>query len=76
MNVEEQLVEKDIGVRRVETKDGVELVTDFGRGTDVSVDVVDDTVIVVAGDEQYDIETETGAQAQVANGILTIEVDA
>ncbi|MEF8814261.1 MAG: hypothetical protein V5A55_10655 [Halovenus sp.] len=76
MNAAEQLMEQGIDVRRVEAGDSIELVADFGRGADASVDVVGDTVIVIADDEQYDIETETGAQAQITNGVLTIEVDA
>lgn len=69
-------MEQGIDVRRVETEDSTELVADFGRGAHASVDVVGDTVIVIADDEQYDIEAETRGQARIANGVLTIEVDA
>jgi len=76
MNAAEQLMEQGVDVRRVETGNGLELVADFGPGTDMSVDVVDDTVIVIADGEQYDIETEVDPRAHIANGVLTIEVDA
>jgi len=75
MNVQEQLTERDVDVRRVETGEGVELVVDFGPGADGSVDVVDGTVIVVLRGEQYDIDVEGDAQAFIRNGLLTIEVD-
>jgi hypothetical protein len=53
------------------------LVADLGHGTDASVDVVDDTAIVVVGDEQYDVDLPNRgtAQAFIKNGVLTIEVD-
>lgn len=76
MNAAKQLREQGVDVRRVETEDSVELVADFGPGTDPSVDVVDGTVIVVTEDDQFDIETQTDAKALIRNGVLTIEVDA
>jgi len=75
MSVKEQLVGADVGVGRREYDDRVEIVADFGPGTNTSVDVVDDTVIVVAGDEQHELAVEGDARAFLKNGVVTIEVD-
>jgi hypothetical protein len=72
----QQLDADDIDVRRFAYDDGVVFAADFGAVGDSSVDVVDDTVIVVADDEQYDLELAGDAQAFMNNGVLTIEVDA
>lgn len=65
-------------VRQVEYDDGtVLLVADIGVGRDASVDIVDETALVVAGEEQYEFEVPSGgaAQAFIHNGVLTIEVE-
>ncbi|WP_254530734.1 DUF7127 family protein [Natrinema gelatinilyticum] len=65
--------------RRYEYDDGTVFAVDFGTtGADASVDLVDDTVIVVFEDDQYEIELpETAADAHtfIKNGVLTIEVE-
>jgi hypothetical protein len=74
MNVKEQLAGRDVDVRRFEYEDSTVLAADFGQTGESSVDVVGDTVIVIADGEQYDLEIEDGAQAFMKNGVLTIEV--
>ncbi|MFB6084301.1 MAG: hypothetical protein ABEJ94_08665 [Halorientalis sp.] len=79
MNDQEQFVAADGPVGRREYEDGsVLFVADLGVGREASVDVVGDTAIVVAGDEQYEFDVEDGedAQAFIKNGVLTVEVDA
>jgi len=62
-------------LRRYEYEDAVVYAGDLGQIGDATVDVVDDTAIVVAGDEQYDLDLPSGdAEAFIHNGILTIEV--
>lgn len=76
MRLREQLAEKDVDVRRYEYDDRVVLAADFGYAPSASVDVVDDTVIVVIDGEQFDVEVDGDAQAFMKNGVLTIEVSA
>lgn len=54
--------------------DGEQIVViDFGRGVDASLDVVDDTAIVVAGDRQYEFEIPSDAsEVTVNDGMLEI----
>lgn len=75
MEIQDPSVEEELPVRRVESEKTVELVVDFGQGVDPSVDVVGETVVVIAGGEQYEIESGGDAQAFISNGVLTIEVD-
>jgi hypothetical protein len=72
----QQLEAENIDVSRFEYEDSVVLAADFGYVDSSSVDVVDDTVIVVADGEQYDIDLDGDARAFMKNGVLTIEVDA
>lgn len=74
MNVNEQLSQRGIEVTRREYDDRTEFAADFGPAASVSVDVVDQTVIVVAGEETYDLEVDGDAQAFIKNGVLTIEM--
>jgi len=74
MSVQQQLAERGFEVERREVDGGVEFVADLGRGQQATVDVVGETVIVVTGDEQYDIDVAADAQAFMKNGVLTIEV--
>lgn len=74
MSVKEALLEQGVEVRRFEYDDRIELVADFGPLGEESVEIVDDTVIAVADDMQYDVEIEGDAQAFINNGVLTIEV--
>ena len=76
MNSQQQFAAGDIDVRRYEYDDSVVLAADFGYTESASVDVVDDTVIVVVDSEQFDVEVEANAQAFIRNGVLTIEVNA
>jgi hypothetical protein len=72
----QQLEAQDVDVSRFEYEDSVVLAADFGYVDSSSVDVVGDTVIVVADGEQFDIDLDGDARAFMKNGILTIEVDA
>jgi hypothetical protein len=65
----------DVRFRRYERDGGEELVADFGPATDVFVDVLGDTVIVVEDNEQHELAVEGDARAFIRNGVLTIEVD-
>ncbi len=76
MTVLQQFEEEGIEARRFEYQDGHVLAADFGRGTEAAVDVVDGTVIVVAGGDQHEFEVDSDACAYMNNGILTIEVNA
>lgn len=71
-----QQLTDDVPVRRFERDDGTfVLATDFGVATDATVDVVDETAIVVVGSEQYDIDLPAGdAHTFMKNGVLTVEV--
>jgi hypothetical protein len=59
--------------RRYDYADGTVLAADFGPG-EATVDVVDGTVIVVVGDDQYEFDVPGAARASVNNGVLTVEV--
>jgi len=74
MSMRQQFVEQDVDVSRYDYDDSVVLAADFGHTESASVDVVDDTVIVVVDGEQYDVEVGGEAQAFIRNGVLTIEV--
>ena len=69
-----QQLADDVGLRRYEYEDELLLAADLGPGRDASVDVLDDAVIVVVDDEQYDLELAGDARAFIRNGVLTIEV--
>ncbi|WP_440764472.1 DUF7127 family protein [Natronorubrum sp. DTA7] len=55
------------------------LAVDFGASeTEASVDLVDDTVIVVVDDEQYEFDLPDGAgdaHMFMKNGVLTVELE-
>lgn len=65
--------EDDITITR-RNDDGTELIAiDFGAGVDAKLDVVGDTAIVVAGDEQFEFEIPPEATEITANdGMLLI----
>lgn len=67
--------EQDGPVRTRTYDDGSVIVADFGADAgDLSVDVVGDTVIIVADDRQVEFELPEGAEEiSVNNGVLTIE---
>ncbi len=76
MNIRQQFAKRDVDLRRYEYDDSVVLAADFGDTGSASVDVVDGTIIVVVDGEQFDVEIEGDARADITNGVLTIEVDA
>jgi hypothetical protein len=63
--------------RRYEYDGRTVLAVDLGHVGDASVDVVDGTVIVVTGGEQFEFEHPAGGEvhAAVKNGVLTVEVE-
>ena len=78
MSLAQQFAAADIEVSRRTYDDAVVFAADFGPAADATVDVVGDTVIVVAGDDQYEFDVDAGAEAEafVQNGVLTVEVRA
>jgi len=73
MNTDRQLFD-GTSLRRFEYDDGVVLAADVGHTEDASVDIVDETVILVAGDEQYEQPLPSDARAFINNGVLTVEL--
>jgi hypothetical protein len=71
----EQFVDEGIA-RRYEYADRTVFAADFGPDSATSVEVVDDTVIVVTGDgRQRELELPAGeARAFNRNGVVTVEV--
>ncbi|WP_049920802.1 DUF7127 family protein [Halopiger djelfimassiliensis] len=64
--------------RRYDYDDRTVVAVDFGSPTDASVDLVDDTVIVVVDGEQYELELPDGADDAhtfIKNGVLTVEME-
>lgn len=62
-------------VRQYEYADSNMIVADFGA-VNGSVDVVDETAMVVIDDEQYEFAVPEGvASAVMNNGIVTVEVE-
>lgn len=76
MTDQQRSVDGDRRLQRLEYDDEVVFALDLGPGVDATVDVVDGTAIVVAGDEQFEFEVPAGAQAFIHNGVLTVEVNA
>ncbi|MDL5362928.1 hypothetical protein [Halalkalicoccus sp. NIPERK01] len=65
--------QRDVLVSRIEYDDGTVIAADFG-GDEVTLDVVGETAIVVAGDRQVEFDLPEGASdVAVNNGTLTIE---
>lgn len=75
MSLKQTLREQDFESRRFEYDDHTEYVIDFGSGVDGTVDVVDDTAIVVVGKDQHDLDVPGNSQVFMSNGVLTIEVE-
>ncbi len=75
MTLKQKLNAEGLDVRRRERADGVEFVADLGPGADAAVDAVGDTVIVVAGDQQHEIDGLAGASVSINNGVLTITTE-
>ncbi|MDR9380190.1 MAG: hypothetical protein RI560_00755 [Natronomonas sp.] len=65
----------DAVARHYEYDDSAIIVADFGFVTG-SVDVVDDTAIVVIDDDQYEFDVPAGVdRAVMNNGVVSIEVE-
>ena len=65
-----------VTITRQEYDDGSVIAIDFGPDVVATVDVVDGTAIVVAGDRQYEFEVPPEATAVTTNdGILEIRED-
>ncbi|RQH00276.1 DUF7127 family protein [Natrarchaeobius oligotrophus] len=79
MNIDQFTRNAGQPVRRFEYDDRSLLAVDFGPETDASVDLVDDTVIVVLADDQYEFdlpEWADDAHTFMKNGVLTVELEA
>lgn len=78
MTLEQFIRDDDAAVRQYQYQDGTVLAVDFGPAVDGSVDVLEDTVIVVADDEQYELDVDAASDAHtfMKNGVLTIETEA
>lgn len=64
---------EEISIARREYEDKNVIAIDFGPEVDASVDVVGETAIVVAGDQQIEFEIPAGATEVTTNdGILRI----
>ncbi|MDJ1431593.1 Hsp20/alpha crystallin family protein [Halostagnicola sp. A-GB9-2] len=65
--------------RKYEYEDGSVIAIDLGTSVpEPSVDLVDGTVIIVSGDEQYEFDLpveENDADTFIRNGVLTIELE-
>ncbi|ERG89160.1 MAG: hypothetical protein J07HX5_01313 [halophilic archaeon J07HX5] len=75
MSLKKIFSENGLDVRRRDRANGIELIADLGSGVDAGVDIIGDTVIVVTGDEQYEIPGVEDARATINHGVLTIEVE-
>jgi len=64
---------EDITITHREYDDETVVVVDFGQGADAEVDIVGDTVIVVVGDDQYELDRPAAATDITTNdGMLLI----
>lgn len=75
MSLKQTLREQDFESHRFEYEDSTEHVVDFGAGVDATLDVIDDTAIVVVGRNQHDVDVPADAEVFMTNGVLTIEVE-
>jgi hypothetical protein len=73
---EQTLNEQGIESRRFEYADRTEYVLDFGPDVDITTDVVDETLLLIVDNEQYDIDLSGNEQVFTNNGLVTIEVNA
>ena len=75
MTNQQRFADGDGPLRRYDYSDRTVFAADLGAGTDAAVDVVDGTVIVVDGDQQFEFDVPTGrSQAFIKNGVVTVEV--
>lgn len=75
MELRQPFIEQGLPVRRVQSGETVEVAVDFGHDADLTAEVLDETVIVIAGGEQYEIGIDGSAEVFISNGVLTIEVE-
>jgi hypothetical protein len=76
MNLQQFEREEDVTCRVVDADGHIEHVVDLGAATDATVDVVDDTAIVVGEDDQFELALpESDAEAFILNGVLTITME-
>jgi hypothetical protein len=75
MNLKQQFAAEDVEWRRHEHDGRIEFAAEFGPQGDSSADVVGNTLIVVAGGEQYEFDVDPDARAFINNGVLTVEVN-
>lgn len=76
MALKQTLKEQGIESRRLDYANRTEYVLDFGPDADITIDVVDDTLILVVSEKQYDIDLTGDEQVFTNNGLVTIEVNA
>lgn len=64
----------DAVVRQIEDNGASAITVDFGpAAADMSIDIIDETVIVVTNDRQFEFDLPAGADdVTVKNGVLTI----
>ena len=74
MNVQQFAERDDQFARRYVYDDTVVVAADLDA-TDAAVDVLEDTVIVVTDDDQYELDVAGDPEAFMQNGVLTIEVN-
>lgn len=79
MNLEQFTRNEGQVARRYQYDDAVVFAVDFGAtAPESSVDLVDETVIVVVGEDQYDFELPEAADDAhtfIKNGVLTVELE-
>ena len=79
MTLDQFTREEGAVARRYRYDDRTVVAVDFGPTADASVDVVDDTAIVVVDGEQYEFDLPEGADDAhtfIKTGVLTIETEA
>ncbi|WP_238398172.1 hypothetical protein [Halorussus salinus] len=66
--------QEDLTIARRESEAGNVVTVDFGPGVEVSLDLLGELVIVVAGDRQFEFEMpDEATELSTNNGMLVIE---
>jgi len=77
MTLEQFVHEQGALARQYRYDEQAVLAVDFGPKADVAIDVLEDTVIVVVGDDHYEFDLPADdADTFMKNGVLTIETEA
>ena len=84
MTLEQLSHGEDAIVRRYDYDDGAVLAVDFGAANvEATADVVDETLLVVVGEEQYEFDLPAAAAVDradahtfIRNGVLSIDLEA